>query len=146
MRRSGTIVTICILGIVACATILADEKPTSAYQKAMKDLSTANQALRAEVKIIESAGAYPDYTTLDKHVTVLRSAFSATLAYWNEKKVDDAIKLTEAGLKGVDDLERAAKDKSYDSLVASSTAIAGTCASCHKAHRVQTPDGMYEIK
>jgi cytochrome c553 len=145
MRRSGTIVTICILGIVACATILADEKPTSAYQKAMKDLSTANQALRAEVKIIESAGAYPDYTTLDKHVTVLRSAFSATLAYWNEKKVDDAIKLTEAGLKGVDDLERAAKDKSYDSLVAS-TAIAGTCASCHKAHRVQTPDGMYEIK
>jgi hypothetical protein len=80
MRRSGTIVTVCVLGIVAGATILADERPTAAYQKAMKDLGTANQALRAEVKIIESAGAYPDYTTLDKHVTVLRSAFTATLA------------------------------------------------------------------
>ena len=77
---------------------------------------------------------------------MLRTAFNATLAYWNEKKVDDAIKLTEAGLKGVDDLEKAAKEKSYDSLVASRARSRSTCASCHKAHRVQTPDGIYEIK
>ena len=51
-----------------------------------------------------------------------------------------------AGLKGVDDLEKAAKDKSYDNLVAASTAVSATCAACHKAHRVQTPDGVYEIK
>jgi cytochrome c556 len=132
--------------VVAVLWVHADEKPTEAYQKAMKDLGASAQALRAEVKTIESAGAYPDYTPLDKHVSALRGAFKTTLAYWSEKKVDDAIKVTEAGMKGVDDLEKAAKEKSYDSLVAASSAIGATCATCHKAHRTQTPDGVYQIK
>jgi hypothetical protein len=144
MRRSG-LVTVFVFALVA-AVAQADEKPTDAYQKAMKDMSASAQALRAEVKTIEGAGAYPDYTPLDKHVSTLRAAFKTTLAYWNDKKVADAISLTEAGLKGVDDLEKAAKEKSYDNLVAATTAISTTCASCHKAHRSQTPDGMYEIK
>lgn len=144
MRRSG-LVTVFVFALVA-AVAQADEKPTDAYQKAMKDMSASAQALRAEVKTIEGAGAYPDYTPLDKHVSTLRAAFKTTLAYWNDKKVADAISLTEAGLKGVDDLEKAAKEKSYDNLVAATTAINTTCASCHKAHRSQTPDGMYEIK
>src|SRR5262249_21230818 len=139
-----------VVTVFVCALVVsvaqADEKPTDAYQKAMKDLGASAQALRAEVKTIESAGAYPDYTPLDKHVSTLRAAFKTTLAFWNDKKVADAIGVTEAGLKGVDDLEKAAKEKSYDNLVAASTAISATCASCHKAHRSQTPDGVYEIK
>ena len=145
MRRSVSVVAVLVF-VVAVLSVRADEKPSEAYQKAMKDLSASAQALRAEVKTIEGAGAYPDYTPLDKHVSVLRGACKTTLAYWNDKKVDDAIKVTEAGLKGVDALEKAAKDKSYDNLVAASSAISVTCASCHKAHRTQTPEGTYEIK
>ncbi len=145
MRRSVGVVAVLVF-VVAVLSVRADEKPSEAYQKAMKDLSASAQALRAEVKTIEGAGAYPDYTPLDKHVSVLRGAFKTTLAYWNDKKVDDAIKVSEAGLKGVDALEKAAKDKSYDNLVAASSAISATCASCHKAHRTQTPEGTYEIK
>jgi len=144
MRRIGFVaVLVCALVV---SVVRADEKPTDAYQKAMKDMGVSAQALRAEVKTIESAGAYPDYTQVDKHVSALRAAFKTTLAFWNDKKVADAISVTEAGLKGVDDLEKAAKEKSYDNLVAASTAISATCASCHKAHRTQTPDGVYEIK
>ena len=146
MRPKVASVVIRLCAVLVGATLSADEKPTAAYQKAMKDLGVASQALRAEVKAIESAGAYPDYTPLDKHATVLRAALKTTLAYWNEKRVDEAVKVTEAALKGVDELEKAAQDKSYDSLVAASTAIGGTCAACHKAHRVQTTDGTYEIK
>jgi cytochrome c556 len=146
MRRRATIGVVCTLALIVSTSIGADEKPTETYQKAMKDLGVTSQALRAEVKTIESAGAYPDYTPLEKHATVLRSALKTTLAYWSEKKVDDAVKVTEAALKGVDDLEKAAKDKSYDDLVAASTAIGGTCATCHKAHRAQASDGTYEIK
>ncbi len=144
MRRSG-VVTVFVFALVV-AVAQADEKPTDAYQKAMKDMSASAQALRAEVKTIESAGAYPDYTPLDKHVSTLRAAFKTTLAYWSDKNVADAISVSEAGLKGIDDLEKAAKEKSYDNLVAASSAISATCASCHKAHRSQTPDGLYEIK
>ena len=141
-----TIGVMCACAALVCTSLIADEKPTDAYQKAMKDLGVSSQALRAEVKTIESAGAYPDYTPLEKHATVLRAALKTTLAYWSEKNVDDAVKVTEAALKGVDDLEKAAKDKSYDNLVAASTTIGGSCATCHKAHRVQTPDGTYSIK
>jgi cytochrome c556 len=144
MRWTVSLVSVFVFALAYA--VRADEKATEAYQKAMKDLSATNQALRAEVKTIEGAGAYPDYTQIDKHLSVLRTAFKTTLAYWSEKKVDDAIKTTEAGLKGVDALEKAAKDKSYDDLVAASTAIGATCATCHKAHRVQTPEGTYEIK
>jgi cytochrome c556 len=145
MRRSCGVVTVLVF-VVAVLAARADEKPSEAYQKAMKDLSASAQALRAEVKTIEGAGAYPDFTQLDKHVSALRVAFKTTLAYWNGKKEADAIEASEAGLKGVDDLEKAARDKSYDNLVAASTAIGATCASCHKAHRAQTPEGLYEIK
>jgi cytochrome c556 len=124
----------------------ADEKPTEAYQRAMKEMSASAQALRAEVKTIESAGAYPDYTPLEKHVSTLRAAFKTTLAYWSDKKAADAIDVSQAGLTGVDALEKAAKEKSYDNLVSASSAISATCASCHKAHRTQTPEGTYEIK
>ena len=146
MRRYVMVVAVCLFSNVAFISLCADEKPTEAYQKAMKDLGASAQALRAEVKTIEGAGAYPDYTQIDKHVSALRAAFKTTLAFWSDKKVADAISVTEAGLKSVDDLEKAAKDKSYDDLVAASGAINATCASCHKAHRSQTPDGLYEIK
>lgn len=142
-RSSVVLVFVCALAV---SVARADEKPTEAYQKAMKDLGGSAQALRAEVKTIESAGAYPDYTPLTKHVSALRAAFKTTLAFWSDKKVSDAIAVTEAGLKGVDDLEKAATDKSYDNLVAASSAVSATCVACHKAHRVQTPDGTYEIK
>ena len=145
MRRSVGVVAVLVF-VVAVLAVRADEKPSEAYQKAMKDMSAAAQALRAEVKTIEGAGAYPDYTPIDKYVLTLRGAFKTTLAYWSDKKVADAVSVTEAGLKGVDALEKAAKDKSYDNLVAASSAISSTCASCHKAHRSQTPEGMYEIK
>jgi cytochrome c556 len=144
MRRSA-LVTLFVFALALCVA-RADEKPTEAYQRAMKDLSASAQALRAEVKTIESAGAYPDYSQLDKHVTGLRAAFKTTLSFWSDQKVPDAISVTEAGLKGVDDLEKAAREKSYDNLVAASSAIGATCVSCHKAHRTQTPDGLYEIK
>ena len=145
MRRSSRLAIVFVFALVV-GSARADEKPTGADQKAMKDLSASAQGLRAEVKTIEGAGASPDYTQIDKHVSALRAAFKTTLVYWSGKKVADAISVAEAGLKGVDDLEKAAKDKSYDNLVAASSAISGTCASCHKAHRRQTPDGLYEIK
>lgn len=146
MRRYATIAVVCAFAFLAFASVRAEEKPTEAYVKAMKDLGATNQALRGEVKTIEGAGAYPDFTPVEKHVVALRAAFNTTLAYWNEKKTDDAIKATQVALKAVDDLEKAAKDKSYDGLVAASTAIGASCGACHKAHRVQAEDGTYEIK
>ncbi len=132
--------------VVLTPGLLASEKPTPEYQSAMKALATAAQDLRGHVKEVESAGAYPDYTLIEKDAAALKAAFGPVLAFWTARKTDDAIVIARSGLKGVEDLEKAVKDKSYDTLVLAATAIGGTCASCHMAHRERLPDGTFEIK
>ena len=136
------------IAVALCATVAlrANEKPSAEYQDAMKALAAANQALRGHVKEVESAGAYPDYTLIEKDAAALKAAFGPVLAYWKARNVDDAVATAALGLKGVADLETAAKDKSYDALVTASTAIGATCGSCHMAHRERLADGTFEIK
>lgn len=122
------------------------EPPPESFRAAMKELASASASMRAHMKEIESAGAYPDYTGVDKDAAALKAAFSVTLAYWKEKKAPDAVASAETGLEGVAMLEKAVADKSYDALLTASTTIGGTCAACHKAHREQLPDGSYAIK
>jgi len=145
MRRTFAAAALYTAALLAAA-VHASEAPTPAYQKAMKDMGAANTALRAHVKEIESAGAYPDYTTVQKDAAALKTAFAATLAFWNAKNVPDAVKISESGVKGVEALEKAIADKSYDALASAATTIGSTCGSCHKAFREQLPDGTYVIK
>ena len=87
----------------------------------------------------------------------MKEIFSTVLAYWQEKKVDDAIKLSQDGIKAATELESAAKAQNHPAVVTAQAAIAGAsssgeigaigvCAPCHTAHRVRLPDGTFEIK
>jgi cytochrome c556 len=145
MRGKLVVFTMCAFAVLALS-VKANEKPTEAYQKAMKDNGAALQSLRATVKAIEGAGAYPDYTPLEKDLPTLKASFATTLAFWQAKKADDAIKLAQDAAKAVDNLETAMKDKNYRLLVSASTALGETCGSCHMAHRERLPDGSFEIK
>ena len=137
---------------VVCATVLtglvvrANEKPSDAYQQAMKDLGAANAKLRADVTAIEKDGAYTDYNPIDADVAKLRASFTVALQFWQEKKVDDAVAKTQAVMKFVDELETARKEKNYDSLMTAAAEIGKSCGGCHAAHREKLPDGGYEIK
>ena len=131
----------------------ADEKPTEDYQKAEKALNTANNAMRNHVKSI-------DYPSLEKDAAAFKEAFGVMLAYWQDKKMDDAVKFVRDGLTGVTALETAAKSMNYDGVLAAQNAIAGSngvafvgesslpgvCVGCHLAHRLRLPDGSYAIK
>ena len=139
MRRTFAAAALCTAALLAA--VHASEAPTPAYQKAMKDMGAANTALRAHVKEIESAGAYPDYTTVQKDAAALK-----TLAFWNARNVPDAVRISETGVKGVAALEQAIADKSYDGLASAATTIGSTCGACHKAFREQLTDGTYAIK
>jgi cytochrome c556 len=138
--------------IVVCAAVLtglvvrANEKPTDAYQQAMKSLGAANAKLRADVTAIEKDGAYPDYNPIDADVAQLRASFTVALEFWQAKKVDDAIAKAQAVMKNVDELEASRKDKNYDALMTAAAEIGKACGGCHAAHREKLPDGSYEIK
>ena len=128
----------------------ANEKPTPEYQKAMKELGSVNNRLRNSLKDI-------DFPAIEKDAAVMKAIFAVVLTYWQEKKVDDAMKLAQDGVKAATDLETAAKAQNHPGVVAAQAAIAGAsstgeigaigvCAPCHTAHRVRLPDGTYEIK
>ena len=110
MRGHLTILTICAVTVLGL-TLRASEKPTEAYQKTMKDMSAANGALRADVKAAEAAGAYPDYMPVEKDAVALKAAFNDALVFWTARKADDAIRVAGSGVKAVDDLTAAIKDK-----------------------------------
>jgi len=145
MCRTWTVVVVSSMLVLAGAA-RANEKPSEDYQKAMQANGATLQSLRANVKAIEAAGAYPDYTPLEKDMNAFKASFATTLAYWQAAKADDAVKFAQDGVKVTESLAGIIKDKDYRALVAASMAMGDSCAGCHMAHRVRLPDGTFEIK
>jgi len=143
MNRTVTVAVICVtLGLA----VRASEKPAAPYQEAMKNLGAANADLRKDVVAIESAGAYPDYNPIEKDAATFKASFTTALAFWTTKGSDDAVSLLQKGLKLVDDLEMARKEKNYDALMTAAAELGKMCGACHTAHRERLPDGTFEIK
>ena len=152
MGRRLTVVA-AVAALVMGVAVRANEKASEAYQKAEKGLNAANNSMRNNVKNI-------DYGGLEKDADAFKASFSVMLGYWQEKKVDDAVKFVQDGVKGADDLAVAAKAMNYNGVLAAQNAIAGSngvafvgdtalpgvCVGCHLAHRQRLPDGTYEIK
>jgi hypothetical protein len=91
------------------------------------------------------AGAQ-DYEPFVKASATMQASFAATLAFWQARKIDDAVKLAQDGVKQVADLEAAAKDRDYRVVLDAFTALEQTCNACHMAHRARISDGVFEIK
>jgi cytochrome c556 len=125
--------------VVVGLTVMANEKPTPEYQTAMKNLGAANMAMRGDV-------TNKDYAAIEKHAATYKASFTVANAFWKAKKADDAVKLTEDGLKGAADLDTAAKAKSDDGIAMAQRGIGATCRGCHMVHREQLADMTYEIK
>ena len=149
MRARLVTLSLC-LSVLLVLPSQANEKPTPEYQKAMKELGAVNNHLRNSLKDI-------DFAAIEKDAAAMKAIFETVLAYWQDKKVEDAIKLSQDGIKAATDLEAAAKVQNHPGVVAAQAAIAGAsssgeigaigvCAPCHTAHRVRLPDGTYEIK
>ena len=125
--------------VIVGAIVIASEKPTPEYQTAMKNLGSANAAMRG-------AATDKDYAAIEKHAATYKSSFTVANQFWTAKKADDAIKLTQDGLKGAADLDAAAKAKNDEGVTAARGVIGATCRGCHMVHREQLPDMTYEIK
>jgi cytochrome c556 len=133
--------------VVLALPLRADEKPSEAYQKAMRDNGEAFQSVRAASKEIEESGAgAQDYTPFEKAAPTMKAAFATTAAFWQAKKNDDAVKLAQEAARLVGDMEDAAKERDQRLLRAAFTSLGETCTTCHMAHRVRLADGSYEVK
>ena len=133
-----------IMLAVAAASVLAigvmaNEKPSDAYVKSMKDTNAAAQSLKKNVEA-------KDYDGVAKDAATLKTLFAGTEEFWTARKADDAVTAAKAGLAAATDLETAAKAKNAEGVATAAKAVNATCKTCHDAHRERLPDGTSEIK
>lgn len=140
MNRKMNVAVIGMAVVLGMGIVRAFEKPSADYVAAMKGINTANQSIRAHVTA-------KDYAGLEADAATLKPFAETTAKYWNDKKVEDAMKMSADFAKAVADLGTAAKAKNDDGIAAAQKGIGGSCMGCHTAHRTpRGADGTYEIK
>jgi len=122
--------------------LAAQEKPTMEFQDAMKSNAevTGPMGLRAHITA-------KDYDAVGKDAATLRANFTKIEAFWTQRKTDDAIAWSKAGVKAAADLDTAAKAKDDAGIAAAQRGIAATCRDCHQEHRLMlVTENRFEIK
>ena len=105
----------------------------------MKEIQQQNGMLNKAIK-----GSMADEAT--KAAARLEVLFKNVHGYWNDKKVEDA---TTAAQTAVTSLQAVQKALASNDMAAAETAratFAGTCTTCHTAHREKLPEGGFKIK
>ncbi len=109
------------------------------YQKIMKQVGSANGALR---KAIEGS----DVKLAREHAASLRQAFDQAESFWNRKDKDDAKGWSEDAQKLAENIDRAAAAGKWDEVKTHAGSLGKTCQTCHGAYRERFDDGSFRIK
>jgi hypothetical protein len=114
----------------------ADEE---AFQKIMKQVGTANAAMR---KGLEAS----DVKLASENAIVLRQSFTEAESFWKKRARTDAVSWAQDAKKLSDTIHRAAVAGKWDEVKTSATTLGQACQSCHTAHRERFDDGSFRIK
>jgi hypothetical protein len=109
------------------------------YATHMKEIGQLNGVLNKSIKASDAAEG-------GKAAARLEILFKNIHGYWTDKKVEDA---TTSAQTAVTSLQSVQKALSANDMAAAETAratFAGTCMTCHTAHREKLPEGGFRIK
>ncbi len=138
MRAKSGLIALCATAVLGL-TVYAGEKPPESYVKNMKDTNAASRSLKDNVDAKNWDAAATD-------AAKLKTLFEETTSFWQKRNAEDAVTAAKAGSTAAADLEKAAKAKNEQGVVAAQKALTGTCKTCHDAHRERLADGSSEIK
>ena len=109
------------------------------YAKAMKDINPTFVSLqRANASMSHEQGM--------KDAQKLSDLFKDVQAYWEAKKVDDAVAFAKGAVAAADATVKASESMDMTTLTSSQQKLTASCAGCHMAHRTRNADGSYTIK
>jgi hypothetical protein len=141
-RRMTWMATVGV-GVLVCAGLVqAAEKPSAEHVAAMKAFNAANGKLRpmlsAETK---------DFAAIGALAAEWKAPAEVVAKIWAGRKAEVGTKVSADVAKAIADLAAAAKASDAAAVTAAGTIVAGSCRTCHTAHRTERlPDGTYEIK
>ena len=81
-----------------------------------------------------------------KDARTLASSFKTIGAFYSDRNMADAVKVSNDAEAAAGDLEAALTAKDFEKAAVSLKAVMGSCMGCHKVHREKLEDGTYKIK
>jgi len=127
--------------LVVCAQSGQMKAPMSDadYQKAMKEISPAFMALQRD-------NASMNHADGEKQAQLLSDRFKDVQAYWEAKKVGDAVEFAKGAIAAADATVKASASMDMTTLTSAQQKLQAACAGCHMAHRERLQDGTYKMK
>ncbi len=110
-----------------------------ALQKIMTRLPPAQAALRKGID-----GSSAELTK--EQATIIKTAFTETMAFWKAKGNTDAMNIAAEGVKQADAVLAALGTANWEGVKGANTPLGATCGSCHGKYRVRMDDGTFRIK
>jgi hypothetical protein len=109
------------------------------YATHMKEIGQLNGVLNKSIK-----GGMADEAT--KAATRLEVLFKNVHGYWTGKKVEDASTAAQTAVTSLQTLQKALAANDMTGAETARATFAGTCMTCHTAHREKLPEGGFRIK
>jgi len=110
-----------------------------AYQKLMKEVGSANAALR---KAIEAS----DVKLAAEQSAGLRKTFIDVEAFWRARRRNDAMHWAQDARKASENVERSVAAARWDDVKSHAATLGKACQACHGVHRERFDDGSFRIK
>ena len=109
------------------------------YATHMKEIGQLNGVLNKSIK-----GGMP--AEAGKAAARLEILFKNIHGYWTDKKIADASTAAETAVTSLQTLQKALSANDMTAAETARATFAGTCMSCHTAHREKLPEGGFRIK
>lgn len=109
------------------------------YATHMKEIGQLNGVLNKSIK-----GGMPEEA--GKAAARLEILFKNIHGYWTDKKIADATTAAETAVTSLQTLQKALSANDMTAAETARATFAGTCMSCHTAHREKLPEGGFRIK
>lgn len=137
----------CLLFCVALAVSVSAQAPTAGmkiasdadYATHMKEIGQLNGVLNKSIKggMADEAG---------KAAARMEVLFKNIHGYWSAKKVEDATTAASTAVTSLAAIQKATASNDMTAAETARASLAGTCMTCHTAHREKLPEGGFRIK
>jgi hypothetical protein len=109
------------------------------YAATMKQIASTFRSLRINNKAMNHVDG-------EREALRLARWFTDIQAYWEAKNVKDAAAEAQIAVAAAREIASASKTMSMTTLDSAEKTLAGTCETCHKAHREALADGTFRIR
>jgi len=133
--------------VVAAALVLAIAAPVMAYQEVTaEDYDAAMKTIRTTVQGAGDHLEAQDAPSVGADGTTLVEQFTKINAYWNNRREEEAIALSDRALAAARVFQEAGAAGDFDRANRAFTELRGTCMECHNQYRERDADGNWRIK